>query len=85
MGVHKPKRVEVWLSNEDIEYWKVASKELDPEEIFREGTFIEELPVNLDDSGRYVRVIRFGAGECPRTHVRPGQEARVCVDELIIE
>ena len=27
MGVHKPKRVEVWLSNEDIEYWKVASKE----------------------------------------------------------
>ena len=85
MGVHKPKRVEVWLSNEDIEYWKVASKELDPEEIFREGTFIEELPFNLDDTGRYVRVILFGAGECPLTHVRPGQEARVCVDELIIE
>ena len=54
------KRVEVWLSNEDIEYWKVASKELDPEEIFREGTFIEELPFNLDDTGRYVRVILFG-------------------------
>ena len=85
MGVHKPKRVEVWLSNEDIEYWKVASKEFEPEEIFREGTFIENLPFNLDDAGRYVRVILFGAGGCPLTHVRPGQEARVCVDELIIE
>lgn len=26
-----------------------------------------------------------GAGECPATHVRPGQEARIYFDEVMIE
>lgn len=85
MAVHKPKRVEVWLSNDDIEYWKVATKQFETEEIFREGTFVEDLPIDIEDAARYVRVILFGAGGCPPTHVRPGQEARICIDELMIE
>jgi len=32
-----------------------------------------------------VRVTTEVAGECPANHVRPGQESRVCFDELIIE
>ncbi len=85
MGVHKPKNIEIWLSNDDIEFWKVAGKAYAPEEIFREGTFIEDIPFDIEDAARYVRVILYGAGKCPVTHVRPGQEARICIDELIIK
>lgn len=85
MAVHKPKRVEIWLSNDDVEYWKVAAKHFTPEEIFREGTFMENIPFEIEDAARYVRVILFGAGKCPVTHVRPGQESRIYIDELMIE
>ena len=74
-----PNGLKYGLSNEDIEYWKVASKETWSGEIFHEGTFIEELPFNLDDTGRYVAGHRKGQGECPVTHDASGTENRVCV------
>ena len=55
-------------------------------EIFREGTFKEDVVLDLNkEIGRYVRIIAKGAGECPATHVRPGQEARIYFDEVMIE
>ncbi|WP_455669239.1 glycoside hydrolase family 20 protein [Phocaeicola sp.] len=86
MAVHKPADIEIWLSNDNKEYHPVAYKQFTNQEIFREGTFIEDVQFDLkNETARYVRVIAKGAGECPVTHVRPGQEARIFFDEVIIE
>ena len=86
MGVHKPKSIRVAVSDDNATYRDINELEYTPEEIFREGTFIEDLSIDMRGTvARYVRVTTEGAGECPTNHVRPGQESRVCFDELIIE
>ena len=57
-----------------------------PEEIVREGTYVEDLKFDLGTAkARYVRVTARGVGKCPPDHVRPGQEARIFFDEIIVE
>lgn len=86
MAVHKPKLIRVAVSNDNKTYRDITELRFTPEEIFREGTFIENLSVDMKGIGaRYVRVTAEGAGSCPADHVRPGQEARVYFDEIIIE
>lgn len=86
MAAHKPASIEVWLSNDDKEYHRVADKHFTAKEIFREGTFKDDVMFDLkNETARYVRVIAKGAGACPITHVRPGQEARIYFDEVMIE
>lgn len=86
MAAHKPASIEVWLSNDDKEYHRVADKHFTAKEIFREGTFKDDVRFDLkNETARYVRVIAKGAGACPITHVRPGQEARIYFDEVMIE
>ena len=46
---------------------------------------MEDLSFEIDDASRYVRIIMRGAGKCPATHVRPGQDAKVYVDEIMVE
>lgn len=86
MAAHKPASIEVWLSNDNKEYHRVADKHFTAKEIFREGTFKDDVMFDLkNETARYVRVIAKGAGACPITHVRPGQEARIYFDEVMIE
>ena len=85
MGVHKPKSVEILLSDNDVSYWKVAEKKYTMDEIFTEVREVEDLSFEIDDASRYVRIILRGAGKCPATHVRPGQDAKVYVDEIMVE
>ena len=85
MAVHKPRTVEVWLSDDDLDYWKVSQKEFEDDEIFKEDTSIEDIQLSVQESARYVRLVLKGGGKCPPTHVRPGQEAKVYVDEIIIK
>lgn len=85
LAIHKPEKIEVWLSDNDVLYWKMADKKYDADEIFREGRFVEDLGFVIDDAARYVRVIMKGAGECPDLHVRPGMEAQIYIDEVKIE
>lgn len=85
MAVHKPAEIEVWISGDDKEYRKVGECSYTKNEIFREGVFREDIPFEIGTEARYVRVVARGAGECPFTHVRPGQEARIYFDEIIIE
>lgn len=85
LGIHKPKKVEVWLSDNEMLYWKLAEKEYDEAEIFREGRFVEDLKFDLGDMARYVRLVVRGVGECPEWHVRPGLEAQIYIDEVSIE
>lgn len=85
MAVHKPAEIEVWISGDDKEYRKVGECSYTKNEIFREGVFREDIPFEIGTETRYVRVVARGAGDCPFTHVRPGQEARIYFDEIIIE
>ena len=85
MAVHKPAEIEVWISGDDKEYRKVGECSYTKNEIFREGVFREDIPFEIGTEARYVRVVARGAGDCPFTHVRPGQEARIYFDEKIIE
>ena len=83
--VDKPAEIEVWISGDDKEYRKVGECSYTKNEIFREGVFREDIPFEIGTEARYVRVVARGAGDCPFTHVRPGQEARIYFDEIIIE
>lgn len=86
MAAHKPVTIEVWISADNKAYHRVADKQFTKEEIFREGNFKEDVEFDLkNEAARYVRVIARGVGECPVTHVRPGQEARIYFDEVIIK
>ena len=85
MAVHKPAEIEVWISGDDKEYRKVGECSYTKNEIFREGVFREDIPFEIGTEARYIRVVARGAGDCPFTHVRPGQEARIYFDEIIIE
>ena len=85
MGIHKPKSVEVLLSDNDVLYWKIAEKTYSLDEIFSEVRRVEDLPFEIDDAARYVRIVLRGAGKCPDTHVRPGQDAKVYIDEIMVE
>ena len=85
LGIHKPQKVEVWLSDNDVHYWKATEQTFGTDEIFAEGRFTEEMEFIFKDVARYVRVIMKGAGKCPEHHVRPGLEAQIYLDEVLIE
>ena len=85
LAIHKPEKLEVWLSDNDRLYWNMVEKQFDKDEVFKEGRFVEDLSFILDDAARYVRIIMKGVGGCPQWHVRPGMEAQIYMDEIQIE
>lgn len=85
MAVHKPEEIEIWISADNKDYRKAGGQTYAKNEIFREGTFREDIPFKIGEKVRYIRVVARGAGNCPITHVRPGQEARIYFDEAVIE
>ena len=85
LAIHQPKKVEIWLSDNDVHYRKIMERKCEEEEIFSEGRFAKDLNFEFGDVARYVRIILRGPGKCPETHVRPGMEARICLDEVLIE
>lgn len=86
MAVHKPALIRISVSDDNVNFKQVAELSLTPEEIFREGTYKNDFLLNLQGThARYVRIWAKGAGICPDDHVRPGQEARMCFDEIMIE
>lgn len=85
LAIHKPKKIEISLSDNDVLYWKVAERQFEPDEIFREGCFIENLDFEFEDAARYIRIILIGGGVCSQYHVRSGEEAQIYLDEVWIE
>ncbi len=85
MAAHKPAKIEVLISADNKDYRKVGEQTYTKTEIFREGIFREDIPFEIGEKARYVRVVAYGAGDCPFTHVRPGQAARIYFDEVIVE
>lgn len=85
MAVHKPKSIRMLISDDNKNFREVGKISFTPNEIFREGTFIEDFSINMKgETAQYVLIIAEGAGACPVDHVRPGQEARVYFDEIMI-
>ena len=85
LGIHQPEKVEVWLSDNDVHYSKIAEERFDKEEIFCEGRLVKELDFQFEDVARYVRLVIKGVGKCPEFHVRPGLETQIYLDEVLIE
>ena len=86
MAVHKPKSLLVEVSTDNVSYTVVKKLTFTPDEIFKEGNFVEDLTVDAAGmEGRYVRFTFETPGNCPDNHVRPGQPSRVYVDEVIIK
>lgn len=86
MAVHKAKSIRVSVSDDNSNFREVGRLSFTPKEIFREGTFIEDFTIDMKGvAARYVRITAEGAGVCPPDHVRPGQEARVYFDEIMIQ
>ena len=85
LGIHKPQKVEVWLSDNDVHYWKATEQFFGLDEIFSEGRFSKDMKFTFEDVARYVRIIMKGAGKCPEHHVRPGLESQIYLDEVLIE
>ena len=85
MAVHKPAKIDVWISTDNKDYRKAGERIYTKDAIFREGTFREDIPFEIGEKARYIRVVAYGAGDCPVTHVRPGQEARIYFDEVMVE
>ena len=46
---------------------------------------VKEMKFAFEDVARYVRVMMKGVGKCPEYHVRPGLEAQIYLDEVLIE
>ena len=85
LAIHKPQKVEIWLSDNNVHYEKAVEMEFAMNEVFREGRFVENMHFEFEGIGRYVRIILKGAGKCPEIHVRPGMEAQIYLDEVSIE
>lgn len=86
MAVHKPKLIRISVSDDNKDFREVGKLSFSLKDIFREGTFIEDFTIDLKGtSAQYVRVTAEGAGACPADHVRPGQEARMYFDEVMIQ
>lgn len=86
MAIHKPVSVKVEVSDDNRNFRETGTLNFTSQEVFREGNFIENLALEMGGvQARYVRVTAKGPGTCPESHVRPGQEARILFDEVMIE
>ena len=86
MAIHKPAMVKVEVSNNNRNFREMGTLTFTPDDIFREGNFVEDLSLNMGGvQGRYIRITAEGPGVCPDNHVRPSQESRVMFDEVMVE
>lgn len=84
MGCHKPRTLTVEVSDDNRTFVPAGSLHFTDTDIFKEGTFVEDLKVKVGSRARYVRFTLEVSGNCPPDHVRPGQPSRIYVDEVIV-
>lgn len=86
MAVHRPKSVDIYISDDNEHFVPVGHHEYNTEEIFAEGNFIhhENFALNGNET-QYIRVNLKGPGACPKEHVRPGKEVKVYIDEVTVK
>lgn len=85
MAFHKPRYIVAEISSDGEKYKTVGEMEWTDDEIFVTGNFREDISFSFVPSpARYVRVIAAAAGLCPDDHIRPGQQAKYCFDEISV-
>ena len=72
------------MSDDNRTFVPAGSLHFTDADIFKEGTFVEDLKVKVGTRARYVRFTLEVPGNCPPDHVRPGQPSRIYVDEVIV-
>lgn len=86
MAIHKPRSIVAEVSADNKTYIQVGKLEFSDEEIFKYGTYIENLSLSVDNvKARYVKFSIKKPGLCPPKHLRVGQDSKVYFDEIIIE
>jgi hexosaminidase len=86
MGVHPPRYVKLYLSDNGQSYHQVATIQRTQAQNFAEGT--QAVDIHLDvhpQKGRFLKVEFGNPGKCPTNHVRAQQDTWVYFDELIVE
>lgn len=85
MGVHKPKSIRIAVSDDNKSYRDVTGLNYTPEEIFREGTYIEDLSMDMKGTeARYIRVTVNGAGNVlPTMFVRDRNREYILMRSLL--
>ena len=85
MAVHKPASIRIGISDDNLTFTEVASRDFTAAEIYRDGTGREDESFGLDGrTGRYVWIEFRGPAPCPDDHVRPGKAVQVYMDEIEI-
>lgn len=86
MGVHRPEKVVLSVSDNGTDFHKVAEKSFIPSEVFAEGVnrYNESFALENVDA-RYLRIDLEGADVCPPGHVRPGKKVQFFIDEITVK
>lgn len=86
MAIHKPKSIRIEIADRDSVFRQIAERKFTPEEIFMEGNFVEDVIFDFEEvTSSQIRISLEGAGNCPQNHLRPGQESRMCIDEVLVK
>lgn len=86
MGIYLPAEVSVELSSDNEHFTEVARLVAPVDALFSDWRGRRDL--ELDLGGRTARWVRFrarSAGIVPPTAPRPGREAQLCCDEIVVE
>ena len=86
MAIHKPSNILIEISTDNAKYKKLGELNYSPEQIFKQGNFVEDCTLKTKKSkARYVRITAKGPGKCPDNHVRAGRESRIMFDEITVK
>lgn len=86
MGVHPPRYVKLYLSDNGQSYHQVATIQRTQAQNFAEGTQAVDILLDVHpQKGRFLKVEFGNPGKCPANHVRAQQDTWVYFDELIVE
>jgi hexosaminidase len=82
--IHPPKAIEVFVSEDGINFFSEGRKLIDPEE--KMNNSIETIAFSLKQvKGRYVKLLASTTGVIPKGYPGAGEGAWLFIDEVIVE
>lgn len=86
MAVHKPRAIEIEISENDGNFKSICKKVYNDGEIFKKGNFIDDIEFKIkNEKARYIRINITTVDKIPNWHIRPKQKPLCYFDEIIIE
>lgn len=84
MAVHLPAEIIAETSEDGVSFSEAGRWTCAAALRFADGTFLTDAVIDANATARFVRFTLKGQGLTPRTHCRPGKDAQVCIDEIIV-